>query len=59
MKRYLIALAAMAVFAIQGRADYIYTTIDMPGAAATELHGINDLGQIVGQAFTGGLGQAS
>jgi probable HAF family extracellular repeat protein len=30
------------------KADYIFTTLDVPGATSTGASGINDLGQIVG-----------
>ena len=40
---------------MSAHADYLYTTLDVPGAISSEAYGINDAGQIVGQFRTGGL----
>src|SRR5690242_1161814 len=53
MKRCLCGLVALGLLvagAGQARADYIFTTIDVPGAApgTTTVSGINDAGEMVG-----------
>jgi probable HAF family extracellular repeat protein len=51
MKRLLCGLMVLALFlgtAVQAKADYIFTTIDVPNSYFTSAHGINDAGQIVG-----------
>jgi len=45
----LILTAALTMLAGEARADlYTFTTINVPGAAWTNVNGINDAGQIVG-----------
>jgi probable HAF family extracellular repeat protein len=51
MKRLLGGLLVLALLLArpgQARADYIFTTIDVPGSAYTVASGINDAGQVVG-----------
>src|SRR5438105_715232 len=36
-------------------ATYVFTTIDYPGAVFTDVRGLNNVGQIVGYASTGGI----
>jgi len=51
MKRLLAGLLVLVLFVAgpgQAQADYIFTTIDVPGSAQTVASGINDAGQIVG-----------
>jgi probable HAF family extracellular repeat protein len=43
-----LALCLLAVPA--ARADYVFTTVDYPGAASTDVRGINNTGEIVGYA---------
>jgi probable HAF family extracellular repeat protein len=50
----LMALGLLVVGAGQVKADYIYTTIDVPGSTQTQANGINDAGQIL--AYSDGHG---
>jgi probable HAF family extracellular repeat protein len=43
-----VALALLVGGAGQAAADYVYTTLDVPGAVATHAYGINTAGQVVG-----------
>ena len=57
MKHVTLPLLVLAVWSSGqiGRADpieFAFTTFDVPGAISTELHGINDVGQIVGSYRT-------
>jgi hypothetical protein len=50
MKRLLYGLMAWGLLAAlpgPARAQYDYTTIDVPGATATFARGINNIGQII------------
>ncbi len=54
MKRLLLGLTALGLFlgvTGQAKADYVFTTIDVPGSTSTNSMGggINDFGQIVSQ----------
>jgi uncharacterized membrane protein len=53
----LVALSILVGWDVQVRADYVFTTIDVPGAipGTTKVYGINDAGEIVG-TFTGTSG---
>src|SRR5262249_54434366 len=56
MKRILWGLVAAGLFlgvTGEGKADYEFTTIDVPGSIATEAYGINASGQIVGLYYDG------
>jgi hypothetical protein len=56
MKRLLCGLAVLSLLvgrAGQANADYVFTTIDVPGSTSTALAGINNLGQIVGTSRGG------
>ena len=44
----LMALRLFLGMAAQAKAQYMYTTIDVPGSTETEAYGINAHGQIVG-----------
>src|SRR6516162_8462147 len=51
MTRFLFSLVGVGLLVVgagEAKADYIFTTIDVPGAHWTEAHGINASGQIVG-----------
>jgi probable HAF family extracellular repeat protein len=51
MKAYLRAVVALGLFVgVTGhaRADYIFTTLDVPGSTQTTAYGINSAGQVVG-----------
>jgi uncharacterized membrane protein len=52
-----MALGLLVGGAALAKADYTFTTSDMPGASSTQAFGINDAGQIVG-AFFGPAGLA-
>ncbi len=49
----LVALDPFVGGAGQAKAEYIFTTLDMPGATFTTVAGINNLGQIVGNSSAG------
>ncbi|HLJ98264.1 MAG TPA: PEP-CTERM sorting domain-containing protein [Gemmataceae bacterium] len=58
MKRLLCALVVLSWVSSVGarvRADYVYTTLDVPGATATQPVGINNAMQIVGAFSVGGV----
>jgi hypothetical protein len=58
MKRFLfghLALVLISCLAGRARADYIFTTLDVPGGTNTEASGINNAGQIVGSSSAGGF----
>src|SRR4051794_19255223 len=46
--RNLAALVLLPILGGQSRADYIFTTIDVPGAGGTSITGINNSGQMSG-----------
>jgi hypothetical protein len=51
MKRVLLGLASLGLFlgnTVQVKADYLFTTLDVPGSTSTRAQGINASGQIVG-----------
>ena len=37
------------------QADYVFTTIDYPGATFTDVRGLNNMGQVVGYASLDGI----
>ena len=58
MKQLFCGLMALGLFlgmAGQAKAQYIYTTIDVPGSSYTQAFGINDSAQIVGEYVAGGI----
>jgi probable HAF family extracellular repeat protein len=58
MKRFFfghLALVLVSCLAGQAKADYIFTTLDVPGGTNTEASGINNAGQIVGSSSAGGF----
>jgi hypothetical protein len=46
----LVAMLVGMLFSLAAQAAYQFTTVDYPGAVSTSFWGINDLGQVVGQA---------
>jgi probable HAF family extracellular repeat protein len=56
MKRFLFSLVALGLLrgeVEQARAEYVFSTIDVPGSTFTQVTGINNLGQIVGNSSAG------
>jgi probable HAF family extracellular repeat protein len=56
MKTWIFSLVSAALWLgalSPARADYSFTTLDVPGASQTFGRGINDTGQVVGQFFNG------
>src|SRR5438445_7880350 len=49
----LMALGLLFSGAGQAKADYIFTTLDVPGSTFTTVTGINNVGQIVGNSSAG------
>ncbi|HLJ92101.1 MAG TPA: hypothetical protein VKU02_02805, partial [Gemmataceae bacterium] len=62
MTRFFGGILVLAVFIAHpghGCADYIFTTIDVPGSVQTVASGINDAGQVVGYYNEAGGGRGS
>jgi uncharacterized membrane protein len=57
MKSFLARLlvAAASAFPLLACADYVYNTVNYPGAVFTDVRGLNNSGQIVGYASLDGL----
>jgi probable HAF family extracellular repeat protein len=55
MKPLLCGLVALGFFAAaaQANAEYVFSTIDLPGSTFTTLAGINNVGQILGNSSAG------
>jgi hypothetical protein len=59
MRRFLGGLVALGLLvgeAEEAKADYVFTTIDVPGFVNTTASGINNAGQIVGDCQVSGDG---